>query len=63
MGYTTEWASVHDDPDCKSGFACSVCGSPDVRYREWESSCGGHEDTRYRCEGCGRDWWVEGPDA
>ena len=34
-----------------------------VRYRSWESSCGGYEDYQFVCEKCGKKWWVEGPDA
>ena len=44
-------------------FKCRQCGSDDVWYREWESSCGGYEDVHYECRGCGHSWWVEGPDA
>ena len=45
------------------GFRCRECGSINVRYRFWESSCGGHEDKQYECLDCRRKWWVEGPDA
>lgn len=38
------------------------CGG-EVRYRVWESSCGGYEDYQYRCEKCGKKWWVEGADS
>lgn len=48
------WSQKRHKPDCKGA---------DVRYREWESSCGGYEDYQYRCFGCGATWWVEGPDA
>jgi DNA-directed RNA polymerase subunit M/transcription elongation factor TFIIS len=44
-------------------FRCRKCGSDDVRYRTWESSCGGYEDCQYHCRGCDRKWWVEGADA
>jgi hypothetical protein len=47
----------------KSAEPCSECGQIAVRYRVWESSCGGYEDVQHRCDGCGRSWWVEGPDA
>ena len=44
-------------------FKCRKCGSDDVWYRVWESSCGGYEDVHYECRSCKREWWVEGPDA
>lgn len=44
-------------------FCCRNCGSQDVWYRLWESSCGGYEDVKYQCRGCGRIWWVESADA
>lgn len=56
MPYTSEWKSTTPE---NPAFKCR-CGSNDVSYREWESDDGGHEDTHYRCEACGRDWWVVG---
>ena len=47
----------------KSKMICHKCGSEDVWYQEWESSCGGYEDYQYECCSCGKIWWVEGPDA
>jgi DNA-directed RNA polymerase subunit M/transcription elongation factor TFIIS len=44
-------------------FKCCDCDSDEVYYRIWESDCGGYEDVQYHCRGCGRKWWVEGPDA
>ena len=44
-------------------FTCRACGSDNVWYRVWESSCGGYEDVKYHCRACGRVWWVEGADA
>jgi transposase-like protein len=44
-------------------FHCPACKSDHVTYRDWESDCGGYEDTCYKCEACGKIWWVEGPDA
>ena len=44
-------------------FHCWKCGSDDVWYRIWESSCGGYEDLKYECRNCGRTWWVESADA
>lgn len=34
-----------------------------VRYRIWESSCGGYEDYNYKCFACGHSWWVDGIDS
>lgn len=56
----SEWKPTKDE---NPNFKCSKCGSDAIYYYVWESSCGGFEDTRYQCRGCGRDWWVEGPDA
>lgn len=43
-------------------FRCK-CGSNNILYRRWESTCGGFEDICYTCKDCGKLWWVEGPDA
>ena len=43
-------------------FKCRECGSDQVEYNVWSSSCGGYDDIQYRCP-CGRNWWVEGSDA
>lgn len=45
-----------------ANFKCR-CGSNDVWFRNWDSSCGGFEDVHYQCRACGRDWWVESADA
>jgi DNA-directed RNA polymerase subunit M/transcription elongation factor TFIIS len=42
---------------------CLKCGAHPVMYRTHESSCGGHEDDEFKCEGCGHSWWVDGIDA
>ena len=60
MGYETDWKPTAAEAPA---FKCRKCGSHDVHYREWESSDGAHDDTHYKCEGCKREWWVEGPDA
>jgi hypothetical protein len=39
------------------------CGSKNVKYREWDSSCGGYTDYNYCCQDCGYSWWIDGPDA
>lgn len=44
-------------------FKCRVCGSNDIWYRNWESSCSGYDDKKYECRGCKRTWWVESGDA
>ncbi len=41
---------------------CPKCQG-EVRYKVWESSCGGYEDIKYRCTKCGHTWWVDGPDS
>lgn len=47
--------------ECKSQ-TCSKCGSKNVKYRTWESSCGGYEDYQYKCEN-GHIWWIDGIDS
>lgn len=39
------------------------CGSAEHFYRVWESHCGGYEDEKHECRGCGATWWVEGSDS
>jgi RecJ-like exonuclease len=58
MSYSHDWRAVEDEVPCRK---CAVAGQ--IEYREWESSCGGHEDYHYRCRACGADWWCEGADA
>lgn len=59
MGYQGDWKPVEDPKvPCRK---CGVAGH--IEYREWESSCGGYEDYKYRCAACGQNWWVEGADA
>lgn len=41
---------------------CRKCDGQ-VKYRIWESSCGGFEDAEFRCQTCNHGWWVDGPDA
>ncbi len=47
----------------KSITPCRDCGQPKILWRMWESHCGGYEDYQYKCENCGKSWWVEGPDS
>jgi DNA-directed RNA polymerase subunit M/transcription elongation factor TFIIS len=54
-GDFSEWAP--------SASSCKQCGSDRVSYRSWDSHCGGYTDLQYRCDSCGRQWWIEGPDA
>jgi hypothetical protein len=42
---------------------CRKCAGANVRYRIWESHCGGYEDAQYRCFDCGAGWWVDGIDS
>jgi len=58
--YVDGWKPTKDE---NPNFVCTKCGSCEIVYREWESSCGGYDDVHYHCNGCGRDWWVEGSDA
>lgn len=54
--FTSDWK--------KSVLTCSGCGAANsIRYRIWESSCGGYEDIHYECAACGKKWWVEGSDS
>lgn len=57
--YTTEWKPTKAE---NSKFKCRKCGSDDIEYRMWDSSDEAHTDVEYKCNGCGRGWWVEGPD-
>ena len=56
--YNTVWQQVNNP-----NFKCRKCSSSYIVYRDWESSCGGYEDTHYKCVDCGFDWWVEGIDS
>lgn len=48
-------------PGMKEGHV--PCGAK-VRYRTWESSCGGYEDHQYRCAGDPQHtWWIDGIDS
>jgi hypothetical protein len=43
---------------------CRRCGEKGkCKEQLWESSCGGYEDYKYTCGGCGHVWWVEGIDS
>ena len=55
--YVDDWK-----PTSTPSFRCR-CGSNDIIFREWESSCGGFEDIHYKCRSCRREWWVESADA
>jgi DNA-directed RNA polymerase subunit RPC12/RpoP len=57
--YTTNWVEARiTNPN----FKCK-CGSKNIMFREWESSCGGFEDTQYKCMTCNYQWWVESSDS
>jgi hypothetical protein len=48
----------------RSDVYCRKCeAGPKVRFRIWESHCGGYTDLQYECTACEGRWWVEGPDA
>ena len=53
-GEFNEWKDSH--------IKCKHCGAT-MKYRLWESSCGGFEDYQYKCPGCDDSYWVEGPDS
>lgn len=58
--YANDWR------DCEitnQNFKCRKCGGKNIEYREWESSCGGYDDTQYSCKDCGYSWWVESSDS
>ncbi len=60
MPETDDWKPTKaENPE----FKCRVCGSNDVWYSIWESSCGGFEDVHYECRACKRDWWIESSDS
>jgi len=43
---------------------CPKCGSTTtVKCRTWESFDTAYEDDQYRCEHCGKTWWIESADA
>lgn len=55
-----EFTKVHPVPDVK----CRKCGEKGrCSYETWESSCGGYEDYKYTCGGCGYVWWIDGIDS
>lgn len=54
--FSASWTAVSEQP-------CPKCGETKVKYRVWESSCGGYEDHKFKCGSCGHTWWVDGPDA
>ena len=60
--YEKDWQKTNS-AQTNPGFKCRKCGSHDISFREWESSCGGYEDIHYRCDACKHDWWVEGADS
>jgi transposase-like protein len=58
--YTNGWTkAIISNPN----FKCRKCGSIHISFKDWESSCGGYEDTHYRCDDCNYDWWVESSDS
>lgn len=55
-GDSSDWKSVTDG-------VCRKCKANSLKYRIWESSCGGYEDVNYWCTSCDHSWWIDGPDA
>lgn len=60
MSYTSDWKPTKPENPL---FCCRKCGSDNVHYRNWTSSDEAHDDVHYRCDGCDREWWIEGADA
>ena len=42
-------------------YKCKKIGG--MKYKEWDSSCGGYTDYKYHCDICNEGWWVDGPDS
>ncbi len=59
MGYTSNWKKT---VITNERFVCPKCDGKDIKYRDWESPCGGYDDVNYKCS-CGKEWWVEGADS
>lgn len=54
---------VFDEYKSAPNTRCRKCGMiGQVKYRVWESSCGGYEDYNYKCT-CSHSWWVDGDDG
>ena len=60
MSYQHDWKPTVDEAPT---YSCKQCGSLNVWYRTWESSCGGYEDIEYHCRNCDQKWWHESSDA
>lgn len=58
---TEHEGDLGDERECDR--PCPACKKTEVVYQIWESSCGGYEDVKYTCVGCGNFWWVDGPDS
>ena len=61
-GFASDWSKT-DHETINPAFKCRRCGSYNLSFREWTSPDEAHEDIKYRCDDCGRIWWVEGVDA
>lgn len=55
--------SAGDFDNWKPSERTCKCGQKTVRYRVWESSCGGYEDLNFNCTACNHSWWVDGCDS
>lgn len=58
--FTSDWKPTKAE---NPSFKCRKCGSDDIWYKKWDSSCGGYEDVQYECHCCKRFWWVESSDS
>lgn len=61
-GPMPESAGTFSAPEAKL-YECSKCHEVAATCQEWESSCGGYEDYKYKCTKCGHVRWVEGSDS
>jgi transposase-like protein len=53
-----EWKDTKSE---NPNFTCPRCLSNNVKYKLVEDFAG-HEDYRYHCDNCNRDWTVDGAD-
>lgn len=48
----------------KAKGPCPNCGVEGQHFvKEWESSCGGYVDFKFRCGACNKIHWVDGIDS
>lgn len=52
-----EWCKIDSNQYPK--FKCRYCGkNGNLKYYETDD----YEDYHYKCDDCGKDWWIEGAD-